>query len=342
MNLLSISAVALTLSGFAFASETDYASFDRDVEALIAGRLTETNGPKISGYVQVRYRNSSDIQVGGNDLGGFTVPRARVAFKGEREGYRYKVQVDFASGTILKDAYLDVPVGEHFVRAGLLQAGISRNGSNSSSKLFFIDRSEIGDLFDNRDAGAMFHGKFGKVALNLSLMNGTDGAGDELMTAVRVAFNFMGSGIGKVEGAYGGPEELTGTAAIALYDDGEATDGSGTLIEAHVASSQFSAGVELLDADAAGVTAAPGSSMAVDDATAMTLYGTYMLTPDQWEVGARFQDLDDADDTTIMDLGFNRYIDGHKLKYSIGYRSISSDLAAVEADIIQIQLQVAF
>ena len=34
----------------------------------------------------------------GMDLGGFTIPRARIAFKGENANYGYKLQVDFASG----------------------------------------------------------------------------------------------------------------------------------------------------------------------------------------------------------------------------------------------------
>ena len=145
-----------------------------------------------------------------------------------------------------------------------------------------------------------------------------------------------------MEGAYGGPDELAGTAAVAMYDDGNTTDGTATLIEAHVANSQYSAGVELFDADAMGVSAAAGASLAVDDATAMTLYGTYMLTPDQWELGVRFQDMDDADDTTVTEVGINHYIDGHNLKYAIGYRSIGSDNAGLEADIIQVQLTCAF
>jgi hypothetical protein len=344
MKLLSMCAAALTLSGFAVASETDYSSFDRDIEALVSGRLADASGPHISGYVQVLYENSGDITVGANDLGGFGVPRARVTMKGERQGYGYKVQVDFASGTILKDAYVDVPVSNHSVRAGWFRPSISRNGSSSSSKLFFIGRSEIGHLFNERDAGAMFHGEFDQLALFVGLMNGTDGAGDELMTTIRVVFNFLGAGVGNVEGAYGGPDELAGTASIAMYDDGETTDGTGTLIEAHVANSQYSAGVEILDTDNAGasVTAGAANSFVMDDTTAMTVYGTYMLTPDQWELGARFQDMDDVDDTTIMEIGVNHYMDGHNLKYSLGYTSISSDNAAVEADILMVQLQIAF
>lgn len=345
MKLLSMCAAALTLSGFAVASETDYSSFDRDIEALVSGRLADNTGPNLSGYVQVRYANSGDIAVGANDLGGFTVPRARLSMTGERQGYGYKVQVDFASGAILKDAYVDIPINNISARAGLFRSAFSRNGSASTSKMFFIDRTEVGGLFVARDAGAMFHGNFDQLSVFLSLMNGTDGTGDELMTALRVAFNFMGAGIGNIEGAFGGPDELSGTASLSWYDDGEATDGSAILIEAHVANSQWSAGIELFDADDAGVSATPGfaiTSLASDDATAKALYGTYMLTPDQWELGLRFQDMDDAADTTIMELGVNRYLDGHNLKYSIGYRSISSDNAAVEADIIQVQLQVAF
>ena len=54
MKLLSIGAAALTLSGFAVASETDYSSFDRDIEALVQGRRWTNTGPHISGYMQVR------------------------------------------------------------------------------------------------------------------------------------------------------------------------------------------------------------------------------------------------------------------------------------------------
>ncbi len=342
MKLLSMCAAALTLSGFAVASETDYSSFDRDIEALVSGRLADDGGPNISGYVQIRYQNSGDVVPGPttNDLGGFSVPKARVTFEGERQGYGYKVQADFAAGAILKDAYVDIPINNMSARAGMFKAGMSRNGLNSSSKLFFIDRTEIGALYDDRDGGAMLSGNFDQLSVYLSLMNGTDGTGDELLTVIRIAFNFMGAGIGSVEGAYGGPDELSGTAAVAIFDDGETDDGSATLIEAHVANSQYSAGIEMLDADAAGITAAPGMSMAANDATAMTLYGTYMLTPDQWEIGARFQDMDDALDTSIMEIGVNRYLDGHNLKYSMGYRSVESD--AGDADIIQFQLQVAF
>ena len=45
----------------------------------------------------------------------------------------------------------------------------------------------------------------------------------------------MGNGVGNVEGAYGGPDELSGTVSLALYDDGSVNDGTGTLVEAHMA-----------------------------------------------------------------------------------------------------------
>ncbi|MFT4648155.1 MAG: hypothetical protein ACI9X4_001375 [Glaciecola sp.] len=344
MKLLSMCAAALTLSGFAVASETDYSSFDRDIEALVSGRLADNTGPTISGYAQVRYQSSSDITSGGNDLGGFDVRKARVAVTGERQGYGYKVQVDFASGTVLKDAYIDIPINNVSARAGMFRPAFSRNASNSSSKLFFMDRTEVGKLFAGRDTGVMFHGNFDQASFFLSLMNGTDGTGDELQTVIKVAYNFMGAGTGNIEGAFGGPDELSGTISAAMFDDGEATDGSAILIEAHVANSQYSAGIEVFDADTAGVTAAAaaGTSLAVDDETAMTLYGTYMLTPDQWELGVRFQDMDDTQDTTLMEIGVARYLDGHNLKYSLGYRSVDSDNAANEADTLQVQLQVAF
>ncbi|MEZ6020057.1 MAG: porin, partial [Planctomycetota bacterium] len=327
MKLLSIGAAALTLSGFAVASETDYSSFDRDIEALVSGQM-DNAGPHISGYMQINYSNSGDEVFSGApgvDLGGFTVPRARLSFTGEHNDYGYKLQLDTAKTNILLDAYVDVPVNNFGVRAGLFKAGISRNGLNSSSKLFFINRSQIGDLFDNRDAGAMLSGSMDQLNWALTVQNGGDGVADELRIAGRVAFDFMGNGIGKVEGAYGGPDEMSGTVALAMYDDGTFNDGTGTLVEAHVVSSQYSFGAEILDTDIDGVSAAPGTSLLSGDTTAFSVYGTYMMTPDQWEVGVRFQDMDDAASTSALEVGVNRYLDGHDLKYSFGYMTISSD-----------------
>ncbi len=346
MKLLSIGAAALTLSGFAVASETDYSSFDRDIEALVQGQMGNT-GPHISGYMQVAYGNSGDDLFNngpGMDLGGFTIPRARIAFKGENANYGYKLQVDFASGQILKDAYVDIPISNVSARAGMFKAGISRNGLNSSSKLFFINRSQIGDLFDNRDTGVMLSGEFDQLAWWLTVQNGADGTTDELRIAGRVAFDVMGNGVGNVEGAYGGPDELSGTVSLALYDDGSVNDGTGTLVEAHMVSSMYSFGAEILDADVGGIAGAPGVSPfgVGGDNTAFTVYGTYMLTPDQWELGLRFQDFDDAADTSAIEVGVNRYLDGHNLKYSFGYTSVSSDVNANEGDLLQVQLTVGF
>jgi len=342
MKLLSISIAALTLSGITVASETDYSSFDKDIEALVSGQM-DNNGPHISGYLQTLYQNSGDIMVGANDLGGFSIPRARVSFKGEHGDYGYKVQVDAARATnILLDAYVDIPVSNVSARAGMFKAGISRGGMMSSSKMFFINRSQIADLFDNRDTGVMLSGDFDQLGWMLTLHNGGDATGDELRVSGRVEFDVMGNGIGNVEGAFGGPDEMTGTVALALYDDGATTDGTGTLFEAHMATGEFSFGAELLDADVGGVTGAPGTSLLPGDSTAFSVYGTYMLTPDQWEIGLRFQDFDNTTDTSIIELGVNRYIDGHGLKYSFGYQSVSDDVSTSEFDLIQAQLQVSF
>lgn len=345
MKLLSIGAAALTLSGISVASETDYSSFDKDIEALVSGQVAAA-GPHIAGYLQVLYQNSGDIMVGGNDLGGFDIPRARVSFTGEHGEYGYKVQVDAARSTdILLDAYIDIPVSNVSARAGMFKAGISRGGQLSSSKLFFINRSQIADLFDNRDTGVMLSGDFDQLGWMLTLHNGGDMQGDELRVSGRIEFDVMGNGIGNVEGAFGGPDEMTGTVALALYDDGSVNDGTGTLVEAHMATGEFSFGAEILDSDAGGVAGAPGTPSAAaftGDGTAFSVYGTYMLTPDQWELGIRFQDFDDAADTTQIDVGVNRYIDGHGLKYSFGYTTTSSDTAAFEVDILQAMLQLSF
>ena len=345
MKLLSIGAAALTLSGISVASETDYSSFDKDIEALVSGQVAN-GGPAIQGALQVIYQNSGDMMVGGNDLGGFDIPLARVSFGGEHGDYGYFIQLETSNSTdILLDAYVDIPVSNVSARAGHFRGGVSRGGLLDATHLFFINRSQIADLFDDRDTGVMLSGDFDQLSWMLSLQNGGDMQGDELRVSGRVEFDVMGNGIGNVEGAYNGPDEMTGTVALALYDDGGTDDGSGTLVEAHMATGEFSFGAEILDMDEMGVAGAPGAPGSVafgSDATPFSVYGTYMLTPDQWEVGLRFQDFDNADDSSLIEIGVNHYINGHGLKYGFGYSSLSSDTSALEADIIEVMLQLTF
>lgn len=346
MKKLVYGATALTLAGTAFASDTDWSAFDNDssVTALTTSLAAEKEGPVIGGFLQTLYSLDSD-----NDVSGFTVQRARVTVDGGRDGYEYHIGYETTQDGIfddgLVDAFVTIPVSSISARFGLFRPAISRNGSTSSSRHFFINRSEIGNGFDGRQEGVGINGDFDQLSWWLSLTDGNDGDTDEYLIALRVALDLVGNGVGEVEGAYGGPDEIGAQASISFFDDGSVDDGDGIIIEGNAVSSIYSFGFEFADFSEGAGGAQTGNNpvgFLANDSSPLAVYGTYMLTPDQWEVGLRYQDVDDTADTSLIEVGVNHYLDGHNLKWGFGFRSVSSDNAGFEQDLIQVRLQVRF
>jgi hypothetical protein len=283
------------------------------------------------------------------DLGDFDVLNARIKLTGKRGDVEYVLMVgaeDAGSASLLKDAYINVPIGANLkVRAGQFKALIARDSLVSTSKLFFTDRSELGDLFGSRREGVALMGTFEAFDWAITVQDGTDGAGDEYVFAVRGAIAFLGDGVDLVEGAYGAPDEIEGTAGVAYWDDGTLDDGDGFLIEATLAASMYSVNVWVADIGDDIYLGNGNSEFFVPDSTPYGVMGTFMLTqatPEQagWELGARFQDMDDMVDTNILDIGVNYYADGHDYKYFLNFKTIDSD--TVEADIITLGFSLGF
>src|SRR5690349_2793470 len=100
MNKLVYSAIALTaVSASAFATDNGWVSLDQEINNLNASLSAQNaTGPKVGGYVQARWENSSDLQVtdpvSGNDhdLSGFRLSNVRVEITGDAgSDYSYKV-----------------------------------------------------------------------------------------------------------------------------------------------------------------------------------------------------------------------------------------------------------
>ena len=118
------------------ASETDYSSFDKDIQALVSGTI-DNDGPHISGYIQPLYENREAINdANGNnqvdagesiDISGFEIGRARFSVKGNHGDYGYKLQVDFAQSpaTFFWTPTPDIPINSLSARFGQFKPGIS-------------------------------------------------------------------------------------------------------------------------------------------------------------------------------------------------------------------------
>lgn len=368
MKKLVISALAASVaSATALASESEWADLDRDVQALSASlNGLESTGPKLDGRLRFVYESSGDIDIpvgtGGemNDLGNFRLLEARLKATGSRGDIGYVFQAEFAGTVRLLDAYINVPIGENLrVRVGQFKALVTRSALVSSGKLFFTDRNLIGALFSGRREGIALLGTFDAFEWSVTVQDGFDAEGDEYFYAIRGQIHFLGEGLADEapEGAYGAGEEIQGTAGVAYFDDGELDDAAGLLIEAALATSQYSLSAYLADLDEMVYTGNSGSfgpgnlfgsvftGGALNDTSPFGLMGTFMITQATdtqggWEVGARFQDLDDMNDTNILEVGVNYYGCGHNYKYFLNWENVDNDI--LDIDIIRLGVALGF
>ena len=360
MKKFVFSAAALTLTGTAVAND-DWAQLDQDIQALSASVTgLEDGGMQLGGRIRTLYQNSGDVQVApaNNDLGGFSVRNARLYASGTTAGdIGYRVEVDFGNGAGaaqlgLLDAYLDIPVGgEISARVGQFRAHVSREALIDSGNLFFVERSAIANHFSGRSQGIALSGDMGGFDIALTIQNGADGAGDELFMAVRGGIDLMGGGTDLVEGAYGAGEEMEASAAVSYFSDDAVEDADGFLVEGSLATGQFSAQASILSlGDAVSIANTdnenPGNPFGLEaDTTPFSLQGTFMLSEagseyGAWELGVRFQDFDDSQETSVIDFGANYYANGHDYKYIINWASVSSD--AGDTDVISLGVNARF
>lgn len=366
MKKLVFSAAALTLTGTAVANDSDWAQLDQDIQALSASvQGLEDTGMHIGGRVRALYQNSGDIAIApsGNDLGGFSIRNARLYAHGTVAGdIGYRVELDFANPSTfgvagadeigLLDAYLDIPVGgEISARVGQFRAHVLRESLIDSGNLFFVERSAIGAHFAGRSQGVAIHGDFDAFEWAVTIQNGADTVGDELFYALRGEIDLAGEGTDLIEGAYGASEEMEASAAVSYFSDEAVEDADGFAVEGSLATNQFSVQAAFLSLGDAISTSNVDQEIGnivplMPDSSPFTLQGTFMLSEASsdygaWELGARFQDLDDdVNDTTVLDFGANYYANGHDYKYIINWTSISSD--AGDADIISLGVNARF
>lgn len=331
MNKFVISALVLSAtSSLAIAgSETkEWSSLDRDIENLASSLAAPGSGFGASGFVRTRYNNSGDTTP---DTSGVSMDNVRVNFAGNAGDYGVFVSLENAFGiAVLFDAYATFPIGAQVNgRFGQFRAPVLWSGLLDENNLILLDKTINGAIWSFRDPGFMINGSFEQLGWWIALQNGADGLADEYALSGRVAFNALGTGVGMQEGAYGAPADSNLTIGIGYYDDGAVTDGTATAIDAAFTRGALSAHAEMVDYDVGFGDATPWS-------------GTigWMVTPNEWEIAGRYEDLDDAFDTNVMTVGVNRYIQGHNAKWGLNWSTVNSDSAALEVDMIGLGLTV--
>jgi hypothetical protein len=355
MRKLVYGAAALTLVSVpGLANENEWSSLDQEINNLSTSLSAQNPaGPKIGGFLKTSFRYSDDTDAlftPGNteDEMGFKLDKARIEISGDLgQDYSYKVSFELTDSTppIVRDAYVSWKVAESVKGTmGRFKKPFLRAGLVGDKALLFHDRTALGAYFDVREEGLMFSGNFDTIEWWLAGQNGIDSKEDDFNFTARLVANLMGSGVGKVEGAYGAGEETNLTVGVAYGDEGEYDDGAMIALEAAMTAGPFSVAGNLVDFDKGDSTGSfpskdggllhYGSSNTlaeVDpaDSTPWDVTVSYLFT-EMYEAAVRYEDADDSDSTTAWSIGVNRYVQGHDIKWTVQVLSADSDLTTSE------------
>jgi hypothetical protein len=358
MNKLVYSALAMTLCSVPGFASDNWSALDQELNSL-SNSLTaqNTSGPKVGGWVISSFRFSDDeglLGLGaGEELQGFQLDSVRLEVTGDAgSDYSYKVSFDLKTGTaLIRDAYAKWKVAEHVNgKMGRYKAAFFQSGMISNNRLLFLERTGLGDVFDTRDLGIEFSGDFDTISWWVGAQNGQDGQADEWKYTARVRANLMGNGTGNVEGAFGSGDDTNLSAGIAWQDDTFVDDGTVIGFEVQLTAGPFSLAGEVADFDegTAGVYGINNpvlnqwgiAGTDVADTTPWDVQGSYMIT-DMYEVGARYQDMDDDEDTTAWTVGINRYVQNHDIKWQLEWEHVDTDNASDDFDVLGLGLVVS-
>lgn len=381
MNKFVLGALATTVVGGAsLASDSEWPELDRELEALSSTYQAKAPaGPEIGGWVIGAFDWSGDLQTVDptsgevKDLGGVNMRSARIYAQGDVGSYGYKVEFDFfdseqsfyyqflsgtatalgpgstgtgATGNLL-DAYGQVNIADSFhVRLGQFRTPLLQSALIDRNRTLFIDRSILGSLFAGRNPGAMAYGELAEiVGWYVAVQNGIDGSGDDYRFTGRITVDVLGDGAGSMnEGAYNASEETSLRLAAAFADEGSLDQGTVVSGEAYLTSGPFSLSGEVADLDE-GFSTLPGTPWSTTGTptgeTPWAATGSFLIS-EMWEVGVRWQDLDDTGNTNLISGVLAWYHDDWNTKWQLEYTSSTSDDPTLEADTISLGLAVSF
>ena len=345
MKKFVYSAVALTMAtGASYAADTGWASLDQEISGLSSSLSAQNaGGPKVGGWVITSLRSQGDaigVDTDDDDVIdstvdelGFNLDHVRLHVTGDvSNDYSYKVSFEFEGGAAdLKDAYIKWKMMDGISGTmGRFYLPTFRSATSDETKLLFLERTINGAVLNLRDEGIMVGGSFEMLNFGVAVQNGADSVADELRFTLNATADVMGKGAGAVEGAYGAAEG-TNLSVGGFYhmDDGFGVDGFDVFgVEAYFTMGALAVAAEFGDYDAL-------------DQSPYSVTASYLFT-EMYEAALRYEDRDDAADTTDISAGVNRYSAGHNLKWTAQYVTTSSDDANLETDTISVGATLAF
>ncbi|MFT7670589.1 MAG: hypothetical protein ACI8X5_003299 [Planctomycetota bacterium] len=257
----------------------------------------------------------------------------------------------------LTDAYVHVAIAEGVgMKVGAFRRNVTASSTVQRNQTLFIDRSYLGAMNSSRDTGFAFDGNFSRLNWEVTFQNGASGMNDDFAYSGHVNIDIMGTSSGN-EGALNAAEGTNLNVGLTFADDGSdhnaqtdqlaGGDGTGSVnvlgssreaaqlaVFANLTSGGFSVFGEMIDQDkdanVSGVEATPYS------------LGLGYLFGENYEVAFRYDDWDDAANTTKYIFGVNRYVSGHDIKWQLNIGGGSSDNTANENSTLAVGVALGF
>lgn len=341
---LSLSAAPLAAGG-----GEEWLTLDRELAAL-AGPLQAPSESGVSLGVLLRSNYAwfeESPATPGEHYSGFALDNVRPWIEGRVGGTTLRLTLEAQSGTALVlDAYARMPVTEDVqVSMGQFLPAVLRSSLVEPQNQLFILRTGPGAFWHARDTGVELGALLDTVLLRASFLNGSDGAGDEPALALRADWNAVGS-VPLVEGAYGSGRQTCLAVGASYYDDANALeDGDVLSADAILTTDRFSLAGEFQSyADDGGVDLGSGVKNGLygnfSDTSPWAATASFMVDPEKYELGVRYETLDDQHDATAVTVGLNAYLAGHDLMWQINYAQVDSDRADQDGGVFGIGLTV--
>jgi len=375
MNRFVKTALAIVAAGSVANAGTggnEWLELDSAINGLSSSLQPSQDGMGWSALIRAVYSHSSDeIAIGGGanspDVSGFNFNDVDMAFWGNQGPYMWRVSADISNNEggdnstafLLEDAYVKWNCGGYFdAMIGNFKPHASRSNSVDPERLLFIDRTAIGSAMDRWDNGIGASGTWEQAAWYVAVMNGSGAAGGghtrDHLYVLRGEWN-LGSGAGLSDGAVGSSDTLNGTAGVTFINDDTVATTAGNsdtdmwLLDFHGNVSQFGFGgeVAVINDDFGMATDEDFSNTFVplilsDDSKPWNVAVSYLINP-EWEVGVRYEDLDNDDlagvggageDNTLTSLVANWYRGDNAGKWQAQWTDVDGD--TLDGSIIEI------
>lgn len=331
MIVLALPTCALQAPAPASAGDA-WRELDASIAALAQGDAA--SGRTFGGLVRAFVASADDdVTSGGDDVSGFDLEDVDVFFELEEEQFSVRVSAELDDGNLgLEDGYARYRYSQALQLAvGQFKPRVVRSGSVQPGGLLFRERTFLGALFDVWDLGAELGGHYDQFDYWLAVTNAENGSESDHFWSVRGEWTLYEDPWADVEGAHGAPNYLRSLLGAFLFGDValSSSDGGGYGVDFALTFGPYSFHAEWAHVDdafvrPADVTVGPplvlGGDASPLSATISRCLGT------DWEGALRWQEADDADDTSGWSAAIDWFPGDGPLRWIADATRIEDDL----------------